>query len=191
MRKTALKAVAAGVAIAALGTGGMAAMSASASDPAKARSGPVAKIKMEASGKGRNTELFFTGPKEVEKGTKLEIVNKTNPGKVGPHTFSLVKQNRLPDTKKEIKACEKLELAVCVNGAKAHEVDLMTFEVNRPKVEVGKKGWDQSFGKIGDSWYTETPNEHNTREVSANDGKTLYYFCLVHPFMQGKIKVVK
>ena len=65
------------------------------------------------------------------------------------------------------------------------------FEVNRPKIEVGSKGWDQSFGKIGDSWYTEIQGAHNTRKVSANDGKTLYYFCLVHPFMQGKIKVVK
>ena len=165
-------------------------MSASAS-PAKSGAGGTAKIKMKVEGKGKNADLFFKGPKEVEKGTKLEIVNKTSPSKVGPHTFTLIKKNRLPKTKKEIKACEKLELAVCVNGAEAHEVNLMTFEVNRPKVEVGKKGWDQAFGKIGDSWYTETAGEHNTRKVSADDGKTLHYYCLVHPFMQGKIKVVK
>src|SRR6185503_5092137 len=117
--------------------------------------------------------------------------NKTSPSKVGPHTFTLIKQNRLPSTKQEVKDCEKLKLAVCVNAFKAHEVDPNTFEVNRPNVEVGKKGWDKSFGKTGDSWFTGAAGDHNTRKVSANDGKTLYYFCLVHPFMQGKVKVVK
>ena len=78
---------------------------------------------MKVEGKGKNADLFFKGPKEVEKGTKLEIVNKTSPSKVGPHTFTLIKQNRLPSTKAEIKDCEKLKLAVCVNAFKAHEVD--------------------------------------------------------------------
>jgi hypothetical protein len=186
-----LRAAAVGAAVAVLGVGGAAAMSATASAPAKAGSGHAAKIKMKVEGKGKNADLFFKGPKEVEKGTKLEIVNKTSPSKVGPHTFTLIKQNRLPSTKQEIKDCEKIKLAVCVNAFKAHEVDPMTFEVNRPKVEVGTKGWDKSFGKTGDSWFTDAAGDHNTRKVSANDGKTLYYFCLVHPFMQGKIKVVK
>ncbi len=188
--RTKLRAIAAGAVVAAsVGAIGVASISASAAD--RAGSAGTAKIKMEVKGKGKNADLFFSGPKEIEKGAKLKIVNKTSPSKVGPHTFTLIKKNRLPKTKKDIKACENLELAVCMNGAKAHEVDLQTFQVNRPKVEVGKKGWDQSFGKIGDSWFTQTAGAHNTRKVSANDGKTLYYFCLVHPFMQGKIKVVK
>jgi hypothetical protein len=175
------------IAVAAAGVVGVATMSASASDAGKAAGKDVAKIKMKADGK----DLFFTGPKKVEKGTKLEIVNKTSPSKVGPHTFTLIKKNRLPKTKQEMKKCENVKLAVCVNVVKAHEADPQTGEVKKPKVEVGRKGWDKSFGRTGDSVFLGAAGEHNTRKVSANDGKTLYYFCAVHPFMQGKIKVVK
>ena len=63
--------------------------------------------------------------------------------------------------------------------------------VNKPRVEVGRKGWDNAFGKTGDSQFIPAAGGHNTRRVSANAGKTIHYFCLVHPFMQGKIKVVK
>lgn len=187
--KPTFRAAAAALAVAIVGAGGLVAMSASAS-PAKSSPG-TAKIKMKVEGKGKNADMFFKGPKKVEKGAKLKVINKTSPSKVGPHTFTLVKQNRLPGTQKEVKDCEKLKLAVCVNVFKAHEVDPNTFEVNKPKVEVGRKGWDKSFGRTGDSWVSESAGSHNTRRVSANDGKTLYYFCLVHPFMQGKIKVVK
>jgi hypothetical protein len=179
-------------AVVAVGAGGVAAIGASASDAGKAGGGHVAKIKMEVKGKGKHADLFFQGPNKVEKGSKLKIINKTLPSKFGPHTFTLVKKNRLPNTKQEIKKCENLKLAVCVNVLNAHKVGPPpTFEVGKPKVEVGKKGWDKSFGKTGDSWLAEAKGAHNTRKVSANDGKTLHYFCLVHPFMQGKIKVVK
>jgi hypothetical protein len=188
MKLTKLRAAVVATAVVAVGAGGVASISAAAPNTDKAGGGNTTKIKMEAQGK----DLFFSGPKKVEKGTKLKIVNKTNPGKIGPHTFTLIKKNRLPDTKKEIKRCENLKLAVCVNAFKAHKVGPPpTFEVKRPKVEVGRKGWDKSFGKLGDSWFAGSAGAHNTRKVSANDGKTLYYFCLVHPFMQGKIKVVK
>lgn len=191
MKLTRMRCAAVASAAVAVGAGGVAAMSASAAGSGKAGGNDVTKIKMEAKGKGKNTDLFFEGPKKVEKGTKLKIVNKTNPGKIGPHTFTLVKQNRLPDGNKQIKKCEQLQLALCVNVGKAHEFDPQTQTINKPKVEVGRKGWDKSFGKTGDSWVAEAAGDHNTRKVSANDGKTLYYFCAVHPFMQGKIKVVK
>ena len=90
-------------AVVAVGAGGVAAIGASASDAGKAGGGHVAKIKMEVKGKGKNADLFFQGPKKVEKGTKLKIINKTLPSKVGPHTFTLVKKNRLPKSKKGIK----------------------------------------------------------------------------------------
>ena len=187
MKLTKLRAAAVATAVVAVGAGGVASISTAASNADKAGGGNTARIKMEAQGK----DLFFSGPKKVEKGTKLKIVNKTLPSKVGPHTFTLVKKNRLPKGKQEIKKCEKVKLAVCENVVKAHKVDLQTGAVGKPKVEVGRKGWDKSFGKTGDSWVAEAEGAHNTRRVSANDGKTLYYFCVVHPFMQGKIKVVK
>lgn len=187
MKLTKLRCAAVGSAVVAVGIGGIASMSASAADAGKAASGHTAKIKMEI--QGRN--LLFKGPKRIERGAKLEVVNKTLPSKVGPHTFTLIKKNRMPVTKHEQKQCEKVQLAVCVNIVKAHKANPKTGVVKKPKVEVGRKGWDKSFGRTGDSVFLDAQGAHSTRRVSANAGTTLYYFCAVHPFMQGKIKVVK
>ena len=60
-------------------------------------------------------------------------------------------------------------------------------------VDNGKKGWDTPFTEKqnGDSWVAQAKGDTQSRKVTAKSGTTLYYFCLVHPFMQGKIKVVK
>jgi hypothetical protein len=42
--------------------------------------------------------LRFEAPKTIVNGEDLEIVNQTNPHKVGPHTFSLVTKSSLPKT---------------------------------------------------------------------------------------------
>jgi hypothetical protein len=133
----------------------------------------------------------FKGPKTISKGAKLTIVNKTKAKKIGPHTFTLIKKGSLPKGKKEIKKCEKFELAVCAAVLKAHKANPDTGEVKKPDVDKGKKGWDKSFGKKGDTWFSPDKGTKETRKASAARGKTLYYFCAVHPFMQGKIKVVE
>ncbi len=81
---------------------------ASAGSPATAgqvasNHGDVAKIKMVQKGR----DLTFTGPKKVEKGRKLRIVNDTNPKKVGPHTFTLITSKNMPTSKKKQKKCEE------------------------------------------------------------------------------------
>ena len=147
------RAIAAGaVAAVALGATGIASMSASASDGDSAAKGKTAKIKMRADCQEEGPLLQRS--EAGRSGTELKIVNKTDPNKVGPHTFTLIKQNRLPDTSKEVKACENLELAVCVNAFKAHEVEPDDVRGGQAQVDVGRKGWDKSFGKTGDSWFT-------------------------------------
>lgn len=148
--------------------------------------GDVAKIKMVQKGR----DLTFTGPKEVEKGAKLRIVNDTNPKKVGPHTFTLITSKNMPTSKKKQKKCEELE-GVCGDIAAAHKFDPKTNKVNKPSVDAGKKGWDKPFGTKGDSWYTEKNGTIAGRKVTAKPGTVLRFFCVVHPFMKGKIKVVK
>jgi hypothetical protein len=161
-----------------------------ASGPASAQynvgTGPV-KIKIKMKGK----QPVFAGPKRISQGEKLTIVNNTSPRAIGPHTFTLIKKAALPQGKKEFKACENFELKVCRRIIKAHRVNLDTGAVGRPNVDVGKKGWDKSFGKKGDSWVTEAKGDSRGRRAVAPVGKTLTYFCAVHPFMQGKIKVVE
>ena len=146
-------------------------------------------ITIRAVQKGKS--LVYTGPNKVERGAKLTVVNETNPKKVGPHTFSLVKRSLLPDTAKEQKDCgHKLE-GVCGRIAKAHKVNFETGAVNRKSVEVGKKGWDRRFGKKGDSFFTETEEGKQTRKVRAKVGTKLWFLCAVHPEMQKKVRVIR
>jgi len=146
-------------------------------------------IKMKKKGK----DLFFKGPATVEAGTNLKIKNQTNPKQVGPHTFSLVAPNTLPTTNQQIKACGKKLKGICGAVVQWHDVDIQTNEIGENPVEVGKQGWDRqgNLKKKGDSWIAERKGESFSRKVTAKPGKTLHYFCAVHPFMQGEIEVVK
>lgn len=158
---------------------------------ASAQDGPAKGVTNTIEIKGKNEKrLHFAGPKTVPPLSSLEIVNKTKVQKVGPHTFTLVTDDALPKTKTQIKKCGKIELPVCVQAFGAHQVDPETFEVGQPNVESGAPGWDTPFTSDtdGDSWYTETKGETTSRVVSTPEDQ-LRYFCLVHPFMNGKVKV--
>jgi hypothetical protein len=146
-----------------------------------------ATISMEVAGK----RLSFDGPDTVVKGQELRIVNDTSPRKVGPHTFSLVKQSLLPDTPKEFKQCFTPG-KICMKIALAHKLNPKTEEIGKTVVDAGVKGWNRSFTKRqnGDSWYTEKKGGSTSRRVSASAGTTLRFLCAVHPDMQGEIKVV-
>ena len=170
------------VALCGAASGGFA--TASSNGPAKAG---AAVIKMEQDGR----ELFFSYPETVARGETLKVKSLTDVAKVGPHTFSLVKRSDFPRTEDEIKDCAKKFVKICGAIIKWHEVDLQTGEVGENPVEVGKDGWDLqgSLKHKGDSWVAEKENQSFKREVSAPDGKTLHFFCAVHPEMQGKIRV--
>jgi plastocyanin len=161
----------------------------SASAQAESERGSTSTITIEQDG----NELFFSGPDQINQGENLRIVNMTDPQQVGPHTFSLTKQSLIPSNGNEAKSCGRLEKeSVCDNIAKAHEVNLNTGRVGRKFVDSGKEGWNLLFreqGKKGDSWYTEEEGDEKTEVVSAREGKTLSYFCVIHPEMQDEITV--
>ena len=186
MRVAHLRRAGALTAVMAVGVIGFATVGGASAKPIhKADDGTAATITMAADGKN----LLFQGPRTVDAGSQLTIVNATDPSKVGPHTFTLVDKSELPKDNQAIKDCAKLKTPLCAQIIKDHKVDLKTGKVGRPSLDVGKKGWDKSYGDEGDSWVAETEGDTQKREVSAKSGTTLYYFCLVHPFMQGKIKV--
>lgn len=143
-------------------------------------------ISMEQEGKN----LFFDGPKTVERGDTLKIKNNTNPRKIGPHTFSLVKDKDLPGDD-DIRDCERELADICGAIVKWHKVDLDTGEVRRNPVEADAKGWDQlgSKKRKGDSWVAEKRKATFKQKVTAPEGKTLTFICAVHAGMQGKIEV--
>ena len=133
----------------------------------------------------------FTGSTTVANGQQLRIRNLSDPKKIGPHTFTLVSANVLPRSAKSMKACFTPG-KVCLTAAMAHEFDEKTEKVGLPLVQAGRPGWDKRFSrtsKTGDSWYTEKKDEEFTQPVSATAGTVLRFMCIVHPEMQGKIRV--
>ncbi len=134
--------------------------------------------------------LKFKGPEKVERGDKLEIVNSTDPRKVGPHTFTLLEKNLIPKNETEGEACFGPD-GICGQIFEAHEIDEESETVGKPDIDVGKKGWDVEFaeGKTGDSWFTFAEDETTKRKIKAKAGTRLGYFCVIHPWMAGSIKV--
>jgi plastocyanin len=175
------------VAVAALGVLGVVAGGSAATASPDEKAADVAVITAEKEGK----KLFFDGPETVEQGQVLKFKSKTDLRKVGPHTLSLVTRQSLPGSRTEIKECGKELAAICGAIVKWHEIDLETFEVPVKTVEAGKPGWDTqgTEKRKGDSSYLEREGSSFKQKVTAKEGTTLNYICVVHPNMQGKIKV--
>jgi plastocyanin len=137
-------------------------------------------------------KIKFVGPDSVTVGDQLEIVNKTNPKQVGPHTFSLVTKGSLPKTPKARKGCFAPK-HICLAIAIWHGFSPKTEEITKNPAKAGPAGWStagNATSKRGDSWFTEKKGETFSQEVTAEAGSTLYYLCAVHPWMQGKTNVV-
>jgi plastocyanin len=135
-------------------------------------------------------KLFFEGPATVTQGDDLKIVNETNPKQVGPHSFSLVTKGSLPKTPNARKNCFTPK-HICLSVATWHGFNPKTEKISINPAKAGPAGWSTmgSTSKKGDSWFTEKKGESFGQQVSAQPG-TLYYFCAVHPWMQGKVDVV-
>jgi plastocyanin len=126
---------------------------------------------------------FATRTITVRSGGQVTVFNKGEKG--APHTLSFVKRRQLPRTTKAIDACGNFQSKVCVDLLKAHQADPNTGEVKQPIVDVNKPGVDGP----GDSYYIDPKTPTLSFKITAKKGKTLYYFCAVHPWMQGSIKV--
>lgn len=168
--------------VAAVGSGSAASADAGAEPAATAKT-----ISMRFDARGPR----FTGSSTVATGQGLRVRNLSDPKKIGPHTLTLVAANVLPRSQRQMKNCFRPG-QICLVGAMAHEFDEETEKVGKPLVEAGLPGWDRRFSrtsKTGDSWYTEKKGDEFTQPVSAKAGTVLRFICIVHPEMQGKIRV--
>jgi hypothetical protein len=138
-------------------------------------------------------KLKFVGPETVYVGEQLEIVNKTNPKQVGPHTFSLVTKGSRPKTRKAMNGCFAPK-KICLAIAEWHGFNPKTERISKNLVQAGPAGWStmgDATGKKGDSWFSgEKKGGHISKAVTAAAGTTLYYICAVHPEMQGEVEVL-
>jgi hypothetical protein len=193
LRVVALSAAAAVVAFAAFGPG----LATGAYGPTESTTGSTASsvpaIYIEE-GKGGEGSLRFVAPKTVVEGEELQIVNKTNPKQVGPHTFSLVEPSLIPKTPKARQLCfTKGHICKSIaiwHGAKGNGPPTIN------PVEAGTEGWSTmgSLTSKGDSWFTgNKPGASIVQRVTAGataGPTTIYFMCAIHPWMHGKITVL-
>jgi plastocyanin len=135
--------------------------------------------------------LKFVAPATVHQGDDLNIVNETDPKKVGPHTFSLVTQGSLPKTPKARKSCFTPK-HICMSIAKWHGFNPKTEQITINPAKAGPAGWSTlgDNSKKGDSWFTgEKKGTSFSQQVTAEAG-VIYFVCAIHPWMQGKTTVL-
>lgn len=135
--------------------------------------------------------LKFVGPETVAEGDELEIVNKTNPQRVGPVTFSLVRRGYLPKTRRAQAICFTPG-HICWSIAEWQGVHGEGVPTINP-AEAGAPGWDTMGTKAlpGDSWYSGTERGARfAQEVTAKAGTRLWFMDAIHPWLRGTIKVV-
>jgi hypothetical protein len=133
--------------------------------------------------------LGFVAPATVHQGDELNIVNETDPKKVGPHTFSMVTQGSLPKTPKARKNCFTPK-HICFSIAQWHGE-----KITNNSAKAGLPGWSTmgSTTSKGDSWFTgEKKGTSYSQLVTADPATTpvIYFMCAIHPFMQGSVKVL-
>lgn len=136
--------------------------------------------------------LRFVAPKSIVFGQELEVLNETNPHRVGPHTFSLVTKGSLPKTPKARQSCFTPK-HICMAIAKWHGTN-GNGPVTKNPVKAGAEGWDTlgSVTKTGDSWFTGEKKAGTSvvEPVTAAAGTTIYFLCAIHPWMQGHTEVL-
>lgn len=168
----------------ALGAGSAAA---AAPAPLPAPTGNVVTIAVEeVAGK-----LTFVGPETVTEGDELEVVDRTDPQKVGPITFSLVRRGYLPRTRRAQAICFTPG-HICWAIAEWQGVHGEGVPTVNPAA-AGAPGWDTMGSKTmpGDSWYSGT--ERGARfaaAVTARAPTRLWFMDAIHPWLRGTIKVV-
>jgi plastocyanin len=149
----------------------------------------TASIKMKLTKKGKPV---FAGPETVVGGTGLRVINRTKG--VGPHTFSLVERDALPQNKTQRKKCSQFKLICGDILFEWHQIEFGpkgSYTVGVNPSDVGLPGWDTMGNRqqVGDSWFTDKKDQTNAEVVTAAPGTTLRYFCAVHSNMRGKIAV--
>ncbi|HEV3471610.1 MAG TPA: hypothetical protein VG408_00175 [Actinomycetota bacterium] len=119
----------------------------------------------------QSTLRFFPERLTVNSGATITITDRDRPRE--PHTLSIVSRKARPSNVEQVFNCKPCRVAG------AH------FEGQKPKIRVnqGKPG----LNRPGDSVLFQ-PGKSVSAKVTAPAGKTLYYLCAIHPWMQGRIQ---
>jgi plastocyanin len=126
----------------------------------------------------------------VKSGSKVTLLNRGK-DRQEPHTISFIEKRYLP---------KRFETPVDAKLREAHQVDPNNEEAppgvpvvdnGQPVPEGGTLNVDTMFtpNVAGDSAFIAPNQKSFSFKVTAKKGSKLYYYCAVHPWMQGKITV--
>jgi plastocyanin len=102
-----------------------------------------------------------------------------------PHTVTIADQADLPQTIEQGDACFEPG-GLCIQTLEAHDPGLDELPPFNFVVNTGGPGLDAR----GDSLLFAGPFAPSVEaQVTAPAGSTLYYLCVIHPWMQGRINV--
>ncbi len=137
--------------------------------------------------------LHYVGPKTINEGEELEIVNQTDPHKVGPQTFSLVETSTIPKTKAQRENCAK-KVGTCKTIMAWHGVK-QSGSAKTVVVNAGGEGWDTEGGlkTKGDSWFAGKMGASIAQGVAAGATAgpvTLSFMSAFDPSLHGSITVL-
>jgi plastocyanin len=101
-----------------------------------------------------------------------------------PHTVTVVNRREQPRNIGQVFQCFGGGGPCALANAHLADPNNPESDVARTRVEVGTAGMNTR----GDSLYL-APGRSISARVTATLGRTLYYFCAIHPWMQGSIRV--
>jgi plastocyanin len=141
--------------------------------------------------KSATDRMYFSpGAMSVKSGDMLTFTYEGKPADES-HTISVVAQKDLPTTNAQINACGNGGNKICNTIVAGH--------IKNPKAPPGPTNdivhWIADKGQPGldgpgDSVAIEGAKHKSISiKVTAPAGTTLYFFCVVHPWMHGKITV--
>ena len=122
----------------------------------------------------------------VRSGGTVHVVN--GDGSEGPHTFTILRRKDVPKTIRTLFNCRACNELTRAHGANPESEDPPRFPFLENGVgqdtppDVDRPG---DSGLIGTGRKGDAVNFH----VTARAGTTLYFICLIHPWMQAKLQV--
>ncbi len=130
-----------------------------------------------------NTYHFVSGTVVIRSGGTVTLTNTTSDA----HSLSIVKRSDVPRTVGQVDNC-----AICGPILQSHGVNPNGPPPSGPPpillVNVGRPGFDTP----GDSILVGPKGRGHSQvsfKVTANPGTTLYFICVIHPWMQGRFVV--
>jgi plastocyanin len=137
-------------------------------------------LKIDMRFKARNTT--------VKSGATVKLVNKIKEPE--PHTITFIEKRFLPTQGFETGLEEQLFAAHKVDPSN-EEAPPGVLVVDNGQPAQGTLQVDTMFSKtvLGDSAFIAPGQKRFNFEVTADKGSKLFYYCAIHPWMQGKITV--